>query len=1089
MEISGAGKSPNTALSFRYNANNEALEQLYNQNDEDPPTPQFDASPSAHSENASPKKLDKTSSLIDKYFKRADKDKPDDTKSEPKGGDEVKIASVSKEVSSSPVKDYLNRLSKRSAISEGYGEVKEPPNETWKIFSDFKFKIAQAVEDIKSRSNEDTKEKVPREGSMSDSEDSPNKDCSVDQSIGDTDNQVSSLDSSIQNLSELTQPVTAKANECDPSLISDKKNSDSSDNTHKNLGQTDSSDASHDLIDDNLMDVESGVEAVEEPPSDIVNMPTQQNNISHENNEPQQPSIKLIPSTITATPNKKFSQLEKTKGPMHFINFMMIFLTFILLISYLCFPNSNSWNGFVFGLWVFYFLSECKRYVLDTYFCDWETDKSTFYKAKRNTLPSTFYTMPSVKEHRPLKKHEGWINHYRMPDYDPSTYHINKTITAFMKLEGSNLRISYTRTKVAKRELWDEKLDKVDFYQHRLYNLSGARVILLPKGLVKRRQWSKKYPICVILDEKETIQVLERENGADKKDYNEKKYIIEPDTSEINASPEKKKKFTWRKREKSISEGESAKEGLRHRITRKLHKDKKADSSATLSDPPQTQETTSQSDKNVSSETIDATKKSECSMKNTSEDYLDESEISRIKDYFEEAEIEATAENDSEGGWSVRVKQTSKKHSHLYLFARTGRDKHEWFRRLITAAVDGKGATDGSDSTDKTMNKEKDDLAVYKVTGDKDTVSFAKPNSKSFETIASEATCTSISYPLKQKDLDIYEKIFWPYLFKIIQQPKKNTSDCGCNTLPGEVTWINTMLARVVFDVMRDPIITHRLQDKIQRKLATLKLPAFMSPLLVTELKLGSACPIVEHIWGPAWDERGIWLDADLRYEGGAYITILTQINLMKLKEKNDTEDEETNPENEVSKSEPREAKKKLIGKKKPAIYDSDLEDSAESSSDDEAIMPIQDDDIFISESTTNNESVSSKKKFLRIVDKIATNKYFQQVTDYKYIKRAMEGLSNTDIKLQVDIRFLEGRLALNLPPPPHDRLWIGFRTNPQLILKAKPAFGARSLSFTQISNWIEQKLTREFEKVLVLPNMEDLVIDLMTPTPIHFDP
>lgn len=50
------------------------------------------------------------------------------------------------------MKDYLNRLGKRST-SEVLPEGKES-NETWKIFHDFKFKIAQAVEDMKTRSVE-----------------------------------------------------------------------------------------------------------------------------------------------------------------------------------------------------------------------------------------------------------------------------------------------------------------------------------------------------------------------------------------------------------------------------------------------------------------------------------------------------------------------------------------------------------------------------------------------------------------------------------------------------------------------------------------------------------------------------------------------------------------------------------------------------------------------------------------------------------------------------------------------------------------------------------------------------------------------
>lgn len=60
-------------------------------------------------------------------------------------------------------------------------------------------------------------------------------------------------------------------------------------------------------------------------------------------------------------------------------------------------------------------------------------------------------------------------------------------IDMILNLLGCNLRISYTSTKIAKRALWDEKIEKITFYQHRLYNLTGARVIMLPSGLVKRR--------------------------------------------------------------------------------------------------------------------------------------------------------------------------------------------------------------------------------------------------------------------------------------------------------------------------------------------------------------------------------------------------------------------------------------------------------------------------------------------------------------------------------------------------------------------------------------------------------------------------
>ena len=66
----------------------------------------------------------------------------------------------------------------------------------------------------------------------------------------------------------------------------------------------------------------------------------------------------------------------------------------------------------------------------------------------------------------------------------------------------------------------------------------------------------------------------------------------------------------------------------------------------------------------------------------------------------------------------------------------------------------------------------------------------------------------------------------------------------------------------------------------------------------------------------------------------------------------------------------------------------------------------------------------STSKKIWRFVDKIAKSKYFQQATEYKYIKKAMEEVSNTRLILTVELRSLLGTLAVNVPPPPTDRIW-----------------------------------------------------------------
>lgn len=107
--------------------------------------------------------------------------------------------------------------------------------------------------------------------------------------------------------------------------------------------------------------------------------------------------------------------------------------------------------------------------------------------------------IPAVKEHQPLIKYEGWMNEY--PDvYDPLSYHISQTQTVFVRLQGNLLRLSHTKSKIGKRAMWNEPKIKANLTYHRIYNLLGAKVTLLPVGLTRKRFWSKKYPICVTLN-------------------------------------------------------------------------------------------------------------------------------------------------------------------------------------------------------------------------------------------------------------------------------------------------------------------------------------------------------------------------------------------------------------------------------------------------------------------------------------------------------------------------------------------------------------------------------------------------------------
>lgn len=150
-------------------------------------------------------------------------------------------------------------------------------------------------------------------------------------------------------------------------------------------------------------------------------------------------------------------------------------------------------------------------------------------------------------------------------------------------------------------------------------------------------------------------------------------------------------------------------------------------------------------------------------------------------------------------------------------------------------------------------------------------------------------------------------------------------------------------------------------------------------------------------------------------------------------------------------------------------MFHSDVEDSAESTSDDDSMNvfypnPTVLDGTGYPSGTSGIPPSSNSKKFMKMVDKIAESKFFQAATEYRYIKKAMEGVSNTELRLKVDVKGLVGTLVLNIPPPPSDRVWIGFRPLPELALSAQPIVGDRNITFLRITSWIEKKLLQEFQ-------------------------
>uniref|UniRef100_A0A8C4F0Y0 Testis-expressed sequence 2 protein n=1 Tax=Dicentrarchus labrax TaxID=13489 RepID=A0A8C4F0Y0_DICLA len=166
-------------------------------------------------------------------------------------------------------------------------------------------------------------------------------------------------------------------------------------------------------------------------------------------------------------------------------------------------------------------------------------------------------------------------------------------------------------------------------------------------------------------------------------------------------------------------------------------------------------------------------------------------------------------------------------------------------------------------------------------------------------------------------------------------------------------------------------------------------------------------------------------------------------------------------------------------------LADSDEESSSAGSSDEEEAPPSEPQGSSGDKSTVvaaeGHTGGSTSRKILRFVDKIAKSKYFQKATENEYIRKKIAEVSNMPLMLSVEVLELSGTLAINIPPPPTDRIWYSFRVPPRLDLHVRPTLGEREVTLTHITEWIEKKLQCEFQKVFVMPNMDDLYLPLMT--------
>ncbi|RXN00762.1 Serine/threonine-protein kinase/endoribonuclease IRE1 [Acipenser ruthenus] len=198
----------------------------------------------------------------------------------------------------------------------------------------------------------------------------------------------------------------------------------------------------------------------------------------------------------------------------------------------------------------------------------------------------------------------------------------------------------------------------------------------------------------------------------------------------------------------------------------------------------------------------------------------------------------------------------------------------------------------------------------------------------------------------------------------------------------------------------------------------------------------------------------GLWIDLEISYNGSFLMTLETKMNLTRLGK--DPVGEGLGRVGEIG--------REGVRPRTYCLADSDEESSSAGSSDEEDPPDLPAGDKALALGAEGFVGGHRASKIMRFVDKITKSKYFQKATETEFIKKKIEEVSNTPLLLTVEVQECRGTLAVNIPPPPTDRVWYGFRSPPHLELKARPKLGEREVTFAHVTDWIENKLEREFQ-------------------------
>jgi hypothetical protein len=303
---------------------------------------------------------------------------------------------------------------------------------------------------------------------------------------------------------------------------------------------------------------------------------------------------------------------------------------------------------------------------------------------------------------------------------------------------------------------------------------------------------------------------------------------------------------------------------------------------------------------------------------------------------------------------------------------------------------------------------------------------------------------------------NVYELSNYPVTTDF-QKKKETLMAAQINEISDEYLWLNMLLGRVCFDYLQNPKILEMIADKFQRKLNAIRLPKVMDILVIRSLCFGKGeIPTIRSVSKPWMDHRGIWFEVEITYNGTFQASVDTKLNLMKLK-----------------KEEARQQKDEV----RSAVYDSNQEDSGETSNDEgHAREDVNFAERLFEQQALNDPPPPQGSRITRFMENCSSG-----FLELKFVRKVFENVAKKELTLVIDVKQLVGTLIINLPPPPTDRVWVSFKGSPQINFEAKPKVNDTNVPLMDVlTKALHNILIKEFEKVIVLPNMIDFSIPLM---------